>query len=157
MLTHGHFDHILGTAELADHFGGLPVYMHPADKFTLEKNEYFSRCFGVTMPEAFETTDICEGSVIEVGSLRFEVIETPGHTVGGVCYLERTEKVLFSGDTLFQGSLGRTDLGGDMAVEINSIRTRILTLPPQTKVYPGHGPSTTVEWEQKHNPYVRSR
>ena len=96
-----------------------------------------------------------EGDVLNLAGLTIRVLHTPGHTPGSVCLIAGDS--IFSGDTLFQGSLGRTDLGGDMAVEINSIRTRILTLPPQTKVYPGHGPSTTVEWEQKHNPYVRSR
>ena len=155
MLTHGHFDHILGTAELADHFGGLPVYMHPADKFTLEKNEYFSRCFGVPMPATFETTDICEGSVIEVGSLRFEVIETPGHTVGGVCYLERTEKVLFSGDTLFAGAIGRTDHpGGDYDRLMESIFTKLLHLEGDTRVIPGHGPCSEIATERMTNPFL---
>jgi glyoxylase-like metal-dependent hydrolase (beta-lactamase superfamily II) len=155
MLTHGHFDHILGTAELARDFGGLPVYMHPADKFTLEKNEYFSRCFGVPMPEAFETTDVCEGSVIEVGSLRFEVIETPGHTVGGVCYLERSEKVLFSGDTLFAGAIGRTDHpGGDYDKLMESIFTKLLHLEGETRVIPGHGPCSEIATERMTNPFL---
>lgn len=155
MLTHGHFDHILGTAELARDFGGLPVYMHPADKFTLEKNEYFSQCFGVPMPEAFETTDVCEGSVIEVGSLRFEVIETPGHTVGGVCYLERSEKVLFSGDTLFAGAIGRTDHpGGDYDKLMESIFTKLLHLEGETRVIPGHGPCSEIATERMTNPFL---
>ena len=155
MLTHGHFDHILGTAELARDFGGLPVYMHPADKFTLEKNEYFSRYFGVPMPEAFETTDVCEGSVIEVGSLRFEVIETPGHTVGGVCYLERSEKVLFSGDTLFAGAIGRTDHpGGDYDKLMESIFTKLLHLEGETRVIPGHGPCSEIATERMTNPFL---
>ena len=82
LLTHGHFDHVLGVAELAAIYGGLPIYMHPADKPTLENNSYFCRFFGTLMPASFETTDVAEGSEIEVGSLRFEVIETPGHTPG---------------------------------------------------------------------------
>ena len=95
MLTHGHFDHILGVADLSARYGGLPVYMHPEDRFTLENNEYFSRCFGAPLPKAFDTTDVTEGSIVEVGALRFEVLETPGHTVGGVCYLERAEISLY--------------------------------------------------------------
>ena len=155
MLTHGHFDHILGTAELSRHLGGLPVYMHPADKFTLENNEYFCRCFGAPMPEAFETADICEGSVIEVGNLRFEVIETPGHTVGGVCYLERAEKVLFSGDTLFAGAIGRTDHpGGDYDRIMESIFTKLLHLEGDTKVIPGHGPCSEIATERMTNPFL---
>ncbi len=155
MLTHGHFDHILGTAELAGHFDGLPIYMHPSDKFTLGNNEYFSRCFGVPVPEAFETTDISKGTIIEVGNLRFEVIETPGHTVGGVCYLERSEKVLFSGDTLFAGAIGRTDHpGGDYDKLMESIFTKLLHLDGDTKVIPGHGPCSEIASERMTNPFL---
>lgn len=155
MLTHGHFDHILGTAQLSGHFGGLPVYMHPADRFTLEKNEYFCRCFGAPAPEAFETSDIREGDVIEVGSLKFEVIETPGHTVGGVCYLERAGKTLFSGDTLFAGAIGRTDHpGGDYDRIMESIFTKLLHLEGDTKVVPGHGPCSDIATERMTNPFL---
>ena len=155
MLTHGHFDHILGTAALASAFGGLPVYMHPADRFTLESNEYFCRCFGAPMPEAFETADVVEGSVVEVGSLRFEVIETPGHTVGGVCYLERSEKTLFCGDTLFAGAIGRTDHpGGDYDKIMESIFTKLLHLEGDTKVIPGHGPCSDIATERMTNPFL---
>jgi len=155
MLTHGHFDHILGTARLSGHFGGLPIYMHPADRFTLEKNEYFCHFFGTPMPDAFETADVCEGSVIEVGSLRFEVLETPGHTVGGVSYLERSEKVLFSGDTLFAGAIGRTDHpGGDYDKLMESIFTKLLHLEGDTKVIPGHGPCSDISTERMTNPFL---
>ena len=155
MLTHGHFDHILGTSGLSKHFGGLPIYMHPADRFTLEKNEYFCRFFGTPMPEAFETVDICEGSVIEVGSLRFEVLETPGHTVGGVSYLERSEKMLFSGDTLFAGAIGRTDHpGGDYDRIMESIFTKLLHLEGDTRVIPGHGPCSDISTERMTNPFL---
>ena len=155
MLTHGHFDHILGTAALARLYGGLPIHMHPAERFTLEKNEYFSRCFGVPMPEAFETSDVTEGSVVEVGSLRFEVLETPGHTVGGVSYLERAEKMLFSGDTLFAGAIGRTDHpGGDYDRIMESIFTKLLHLEGDTKVIPGHGPCSDIATERMTNPFL---
>lgn len=155
MLTHGHFDHILGTAALSAHFGGLPIYMNPADKFTLENNDYFCRWFGAPMPEAFETVDVAEGSVVEVGSLRFEVIETPGHTVGGVCYLERSEKVLFSGDTLFAGAIGRTDHpGGDYDRIMESIFTKLLHLEGDTRVIPGHGPCCDIATERMTNPFL---
>lgn len=155
MLTHGHFDHILGTARLARHFGNIPIYMHPADRFTLENNEYFCRWFGAPMPEAFETVDVKEGSVIEVGNLHFEVIETPGHTVGGVCYLERSEKILFSGDTLFAGAIGRTDHpGGDYDKLMESIFTRLLHLEGDTKVIPGHGPCSDISTERMTNPFL---
>lgn len=155
MLTHGHFDHILGVADLSARYGGLPVYMHPEDRFTLENNEYFSRCFGAPLPKAFDTTDVTEGSIVEVGALRFEVLETPGHTVGGVCYLERAEKVLISGDTLFAGAIGRSDHpGGDYDVLIRNIFEKLLHLDGETKVIPGHGPETDIATERMTNPFL---
>lgn len=156
MLTHGHFDHVLGVAELAASYGNLPVYMHPADKTTLENNSYFSRMFGVDNPAPFNTTDIKEGDIIEVGLLRFEVLETPGHTPGGVCYLERNEKLLFSGDTLFAGSIGRTDHpGGDYDALMKSIFEKLMVLDGDVKVIPGHGPSSEIAQERTTNPFLQ--
>ncbi len=155
MLTHGHFDHVLGVSDLSAAFGGLPVYMNPADRFTLEKNEYFTRSFGVPMPKAFETVDVAEGSAVEVGSLKFEVIETPGHTVGGVSYLERDGKVLFSGDTLFAGAIGRTDHpGGDYDQIMKSILGKLTVLDGDVTVVPGHGPCSDIATEGMTNPFL---
>ncbi len=156
MLTHGHFDHVLGVAELSVSFGGIPIYMNPADRYTLEQNEYFCRFFGAPMPAAFETVDVAEGSAVEVGSLKFEVIETPGHTVGGVCYLERDEKVLFSGDTLFAGAIGRTDHpGGDYDMIMKSILTKLTVLDGDIRVIPGHGPCSDISTEGMTNPFLQ--
>lgn len=182
MLTHGHFDHILGVAELAAHYARpsaeghdpavpLPVYMHPADRFTLDNNGYFCRWFGAPLPAAFETVDVREAdtsgegldnlsegsaiSTVKVGGLSFDVIETPGHTVGGVCYYERTEKVLFSGDTLFAGAIGRTDHpGGDYDMIMKSILGKIVTLDGSVTVIPGHGPCTDIATEGMTNPFL---
>ncbi len=155
LLTHGHFDHILGVAELAAIYGGLPIYMHPADKATLENNSYFCRFFGSPMPASFETTDVAEGSEIEVGSLRFEVIETPGHTPGGVCYLERENKYMLSGDTLFAGAIGRTDHpGGDYDAIMKSILEKLIVLDGQIEVVPGHGPTSSIAEEGMTNPFL---
>lgn len=155
MLTHGHFDHVLGVAELASIYGDLPIYMHPEDKFTLDNNEFFCRVFGAPMPDSFKTSDVREGDVIKVGSLRFEVIETPGHTVGGVCYLERNEKTLLSGDTLFAGAIGRSDHpGGDYDVLMKSIFEKLLMLDGDTRVLPGHGPSSDIATERMTNPFL---
>lgn len=197
MLTHGHFDHVLGVAELAAHYASdserhsaLPVYMHPADKVTLANNEYFTKWFGAPLPAAFETADICEAcssegcadgssegctdgpdgqkciSVIEVGGLRFKVIETPGHTPGGVSFYEPSEKVLFSGDSLFAGAIGRTDHpGGDYDQLMKSIFEKLLPLDVQPSadesaphtsvtVIPGHGPCTDLAREGMTNPFL---
>jgi glyoxylase-like metal-dependent hydrolase (beta-lactamase superfamily II) len=155
MLTHGHFVHVLGTARLASHYGDLPIYMHPDDKFTLDNNEFFCRVFGAPMPDTFRTNDVREGDVIKVGSLGFEVIETPGHTVGGVCYLERDEKILMSGDTLFAGAIGRSDHpGGDYDVLMKSIFEKLLMLDGDIRVLPGHGPSSDIATERMTNPFL---
>ena len=154
MLTHGHFDHVLGVAELAAKYQ-IPVYMHPADKATLANNEYFCKWFGAPLPASFETADICEDSTIEVGSLRFEVIETPGHTPGGVSFYERAEKVLFSGDTLFAGAIGRTDHpGGDYDMLMKSIVEKLVTLNGDVSVIPGHGPCSDIAREGMTNPFL---
>lgn len=159
MLTHGHFDHVLGVAELSEHYrddsGPLPVYMHPADRFTLDGNEYFCRCFGAPLPASFTTTDVHEGDEIKVGGLSFNVIETPGHTVGGVCYHETAEKTLFSGDTLFAGAIGRTDHpGGDYEMIMKSILEKLVTLDSDITVIPGHGPCTDIATEGMTNPFL---
>lgn len=179
MLTHGHFDHVLGVAELAARYDNLPVYMHPADKATLAGNEYFTKWFGAPLPASFETVDICEAcpsegcangpsecctdgpdgqkciSVIEVGGLRFNVIETPGHTPGGVSFYEPAEKVLFSGDSLFAGAIGRTDHpGGDYEMLMKSILGKLVTLEGSVSVIPGHGPCTDIAREGMTNPFL---
>ncbi|MBO5862372.1 MAG: MBL fold metallo-hydrolase [Bacteroidales bacterium] len=155
LLTHGHFDHVLGTAELSATYGGLPIYMHPSDKVTLENNSYFCRFFGAPMPAAFETTDVTEGTEIKVGSLTFEVIETPGHTPGGVCYLERENKYMLSGDTLFAGAIGRTDHpGGDYDAIIKSILEKLVVLDGEIEVVPGHGPTSSIAEEGMTNPFL---
>lgn len=155
LLTHGHFDHVLGVAELSATYGGLPIYMHPSDKVTLENNSYFCRFFGAPMPAAFETTDVTEGTEIKVGSLTFEVIETPGHTPGGVCYLERKSKYMLSGDTLFAGAIGRTDHpGGDYDAIIKSILEKLVVLDGEIEVVPGHGPTSSIAEEGMTNPFL---
>jgi len=178
MLTHGHFDHILGVAGLASFYARpsndadgsaepLPVYMHPADRFTLENNGYFCRWFGAPLPASFQTVDVREAdasdesgctagiSTIKVGNLKFNVIETPGHTIGGVCYHEPDEKVLFSGDTLFAGAIGRTDHpGGDYDMLMKSILCKLMTLDGSVSVIPGHGPCTDIAREGMTNPFL---
>lgn len=155
LLTHGHFDHVLGAAELSATYGGLPIYMHPSDKVTLENNSYFCRFFGAPMPAAFETTDVTEDTEIKVGSLTFEVIETPGHTPGGVCYLERESKYMLSGDTLFAGAIGRTDHpGGDYDAIMKSILEKLVVLDGEIEVVPGHGPTSSIAEEGMTNPFL---
>jgi len=149
LLTHAHFDHIGGIPELQTAFPELPVYAHPNDKvmFAHPMNQYMPDYPSIGIPknlrDARELADVT-------------VIETPGHTPGGVCYYFAAEKLLLSGDTLFAGSVGRTDLpGGDMARLMQSLKS-LMQLPEDTKVIPGHGPETTIALEKKGNPFVRA-
>ena len=159
MLTHAHLDHVFGVAELAELYG-IPVYMDERESYTLEvTNPFLCKAFGLPAPKEFKWEKIAspaEGAaVIEVGSLRFEVLETPGHSVGGVCFLERNGKVLISGDTLFAGAIGRTDHpGGDYDQLMKSIFEKLMCLDGDITVIPGHGPDTSIADERMTNPFL---
>ena len=156
LLTHAHFDHIYGVADFASTYN-VPVYMSAKEAYTIEHtNPYVCGLYGLSLPEAPETfTPVNDGDVIEAGSLRFEVLETPGHSVGGVCYLERNEGILFSGDTIFAGAIGRTDHpGGDYDQMMKGIWEKIMCLDGNTAIYPGHGPATDVATERMTNPFL---
>ena len=156
LLTHAHFDHIYGVADFAGTYN-VPVYMNEQEQYTLEHtNPYVCGLYGLSLPEVPEAfTPVRNGDVIEVGSLRFEVLETPGHSVGGVCYLERNEGILFSGDTIFAGAIGRTDHpGGDYDLMMKGIWEKIMCLDGKTVIYPGHGPATDVAKERMTNPFL---
>ncbi len=155
LLTHGHFDHVYGAKFLQDSYK-VPVYMHPADKLILEYDKEMTAGFRLKEPDCgFVTTDVSDGEKLSVAGLSFEVIATPGHTPGGVCYLDRDEGVLFSGDTLFKGAIGRTDFKyGEYDDEIRSIMEKLIFLDPSTRVLPGHGPETTIGHERTGNPFL---
>ena len=158
MLTHGHFDHIYGLADLTRTYD-IPVYMDSRETYSFEHtNPYVCGNYGLPLaeiPDERVFRHVSEGDVIEVGSLRFEVLETPGHSVGGLCFLERNEKTLFSGDTLFAGAIGRTDHpGGDYDILMQSIFTKLLHLEGDTAVIPGHGPTTDIATERMTNPFL---
>ena len=147
LLTHAHFDHITGTAALQKEFPSLPVYVGTPDAvmfghpFNQMPGEYPSIGTPANIHDANELT-ICE------------VIKTPGHTPGGVCYYFPEDKLLLSGDTLFAGSVGRTDFpSGSMAELLNSLR-KLMELPDDTLVIPGHGDFTTIGAERRSNPYI---
>ncbi len=152
--THGHFDHIMGDVELNQK--GIPIYMHAGDKELVENIEEGLRRWGIADSHPPVKIDgfIDENSNLKIGNTPIKVIFTPGHTQGGVSYLVGDN--LFSGDTLFQGSIGRTDLeGGDYATLIKSIKEKLLPLPDDTKVFPGHGPTTTIGYEKNYNSFLR--
>ena len=151
--THAHFDHISGEKSLQDLFK-LPVYLHKNDLELANLLEVILAGFGVK-PEKppIVTNFLTEESELSLGDIQIKVIETPGHTQGGVCFL--VEDSLFSGDTLFYESIGRTDLPGGSSVLLQqSIKNKLFTLDEATKIYPGHGCPSTIGHEKLNNPFV---
>jgi len=155
--THGHFDHVLDN-EAVKQATGAPIAIHPADApmLTDPKKGFgvFAMFFGGLRGGPPADVLLNEGDEVRFGNQVLKVVHTPGHSQGSISLVG--DGVVFSGDALFQGSIGRTDFpGGDYQQLIDSIRTRILTLPDDTVVYSGHGPATTVGDEKRHNPFVR--
>ena len=143
LLTHGHFDHVGGVRGVAE-AARCPVWLCEADTALPER---------LTAGPLYYTDTYADGDTVEVGGLRFAVLETPGHTPGSVCLL--CENVLFSGDTLFAGSCGRVDLAGGVPAQMGASLKRLAELPGNYAVLPGHGPATTLDAERADNPYLR--
>ena len=154
LLTHGHFDHIMGIDDFVREFP-VPVYAHEAEKELLENAQLNSSAMygmGYTYSGAEYLKD---GQVLTIAGFEIHVIYTPGHTAGGCCYYIPAEHVLISGDTLFHASIGRTDLPtGSSSQLVRSVREKLMVLPEETKVYPGHMEETTIGYEKKYNPFV---
>lgn len=156
--THCHIDHVLGNAFVADTWQ-LDLAMHQGEIPVLKAVDTYADSMGIQYQRSPDATLLLnEGDVLEVGSIRLEVLFTPGHSPASICFYNRAEGYVIGGDVLFLDSIGRTDLpGGDMDTLLNSIRNKIFPLPDDTIVYPGHGPSTTVGREKKHNPFLNGR
>jgi hydroxyacylglutathione hydrolase len=155
-LTHGHFDHLAGSAAVADGSSPPPpVAMHP-DDYWLWRNEGGAPLFGMRIdPGPEPTIDLSHGQILHLGKAVFEVRHTHGHTPGHVIFYCSSAEVVFCGDLIFQGSVGRTDLpGGDYNTLIHHIQEDILTLPDDTRLLSGHGPETTVGQERRTNPFL---
>jgi hydroxyacylglutathione hydrolase len=155
-LTHAHFDHLAGAAAVAD--GSTPpppVALHPED-YWLWRNEGGAPFFGLRIdPGPEPTIDLHHGQILRLGELELEVRHTPGHTPGHVVFYCAAEKVVFCGDLIFQGSIGRTDLpGGDYQTMMESIHSQIMPLPDDTRLLSGHGPQTTLGRERLTNPFL---
>lgn len=154
LLTHGHMDHVYGAAQL-QHLFGIPVYMSPEDIKTMD---YYDRVakFGISVPDrGFEITPVSDGQNVNAAGLDFRVITTPGHSPGSVCWLEVKEKVMFTGDTLFAGTIGRTDLiYSEYDDEIRSIMEKLIWLDGDITIYPGHGRPSTIGTERRCNPFL---
>ena len=156
VITHGHIDHVAGAAQLRD-LTGAPVYMNERDREQLNMLHLQAAWIGIPVPPQVEIDVLAtDGAVLQLGGADFEVLLTPGHTQGSLCLWIPDEKKLIAGDTLFRGSIGRTDLpGGDSARILSSIKTYLLQLPDQALVFPGHGESTTIGRERQQNPFLQ--
>ncbi|GAA4654518.1 MBL fold metallo-hydrolase [Anaerocolumna aminovalerica] len=154
LLTHGHFDHILAASEIAVNFH-IPIYASKEEKELLETP---SLNLSVSLGKNISLTPtmlLNDKDIIKLAGTEVNVIHTPGHTSGGICYLFKESKILFSGDTLFEGTVGRADLPtGNLNTLLDSVNHKLMTLPDDTTVFPGHGESTTVGHERNTNPYV---
>ncbi len=150
LLTHGHFDHIMGLTSLKTAFNAKAV-INKNDLVISDNINEFTNLFGIpsTVPPTYDMF-VEDGETIKAGNIEIKVIATPGHTEGGVCYL--IDNKLFSGDTLFKQSVGRTDLfGGNFEKLSDSIKNKLFKLDEKIQVYPGHGDMTTIEFEKKYN------
>jgi hydroxyacylglutathione hydrolase len=156
ILTHGHIDHIAGVEILRKQFPSIVVYIHKLDADMLgDANVNLSILAGVPLTAGKADHVIEEGDTIDKAGIHLQVIHTPGHTPGGICLYCEKEGVIFVGDTLFAGSIGRTDFpNGNMRQLIKGIRQKLFALPDETIVYPGHGPETTIGREKAENPFL---
>lgn len=151
LVTHGHWDHLVGVAELAKG-AGAPVYMAEGERVLLESPEAFTPP-GISLPPYTPDVLLRGGEAVEVAGIEFDVLSVPGHSPAHLAY--HADGSLFSGDVLFAGSVGRTDLpGADWNTLVASIRSLVEAFPPETVVYPGHGPATTLGDELARNPFL---
>jgi glyoxylase-like metal-dependent hydrolase (beta-lactamase superfamily II) len=157
LVTHAHIDHVGGALKLK-RLTGAPIFLNERDLTLLKMMGMQAGWLGVATPETAPPDEsLTEGMRVGLDRYPAEVLHTPGHTQGSVCLHFAPLKMLIAGDTLFAGSIGRTDLpGGNSAQLIDSIESRLLVLPDETKVLPGHGPATTIGAERKSNPFLRT-
>lgn len=155
LLTHGHGDHTGGALQLKE-LTGAKIYAYEEEAELLKDPEknlsgWFGPAYGWEADEYFR-----DNQEFDMAGIHFKVLHTPGHTLGGCCYYDEADSCCFCGDTIFNGSVGRTDFySGSARALIDSIQKRIFTLPPDTKLYPGHNEETTVAYEMKYNPCCR--
>ena len=155
-LTHAHFDHLGGAAAVADGSNPPPPVALHAEDYWLWREQGGARLFGFDIdPGPEPTVDLEDGQVLHLGAYQFEVRFAPGHTPGHVMFYCKQENILFSGDVIFERTIGRTDLPrGDFDTLINSIKTKVLSLPDETRILSGHGPETSVGSEKLHNMFL---
>lgn len=159
LLTHGHGDHIAGIPEIRAAFGNVKVCCPRADAPMLTDAALnMSGMLGLAITAGDADERIEPGGTIDIGPTQWQVLDTAGHTAGGVSYYCRGEQVVFTGDALFDGSIGRTDIpGGSESRLLRNIRDNLLTLPDETVVMPGHGPASTIATQRRENPFFAGR
>ncbi|MCB8994338.1 MAG: MBL fold metallo-hydrolase [Bacteroidales bacterium] len=153
--THGHVDHVTGSARVSMEYN-IPFIMNPEDNFLLENAVEHGRVFGFhTDPPARPSSGLFDGDVFRFGNSEIRVYHAPGHSPGSLLFYAEVSGFLITGDVLFAGSIGRTDLpGGNYNQLLDSIHKKICVLPPETQVYPGHGSSTSIAEEMENNPFL---
>ena len=154
--THTHIDHILGNAFICEKFNLLPE-THAAAVVFLETVGTAGSAYGIQIGKViFPVTFLGDGDTVKFGNSSLRVLYTPGHAAGSICLVSDTDSFVITGDVLFQESIGRTDLPtGDLDLLLTSIREKLFTLPDSFKVYPGHGPATSIGFERINNPFTR--
>jgi hydroxyacylglutathione hydrolase len=154
-LTHGHFDHVADHKEVTDRFGGAKVAIHRLDEPKLEQPSGMVFVLPFVIPARSADVRLEEGQKLKVGGMEFDVMHTPGHSVGHVVYYCAAEKILVGGDLIIGGSIGRTDLPDSNHPDIEASIRRVMRLPGDTRLLPGHGQVGTLGDERQMNPYVR--
>jgi hydroxyacylglutathione hydrolase len=156
VLTHAHVDHIAGVQTVRQAWPTIPVMIHEAERHWLADADLnLSGLYGLPVTAGPPDRLLRDGQTLELDGLAFQVLHTPGHSPGGIALYQPQIKVLFAGDTLFFDSIGRSDFpNADGPTLLNSIHTRLLTLPDDVRIYPGHGPDTTIGRERRENPFL---
>jgi glyoxylase-like metal-dependent hydrolase (beta-lactamase superfamily II) len=156
VITHAHIDHVGGAMKLKA-ATGAPILMNQNDQALLKMLDMQAAWVGMRPPGTVEVDEtISEGRILKIGEISTNIVHTPGHTEGSICLYFPQQKRLIAGDTLFAGSIGRTDLpGGSMEKIIRSLHTKLLVLPDETEVIPGHGSPTTIGEERESNPFLQ--
>lgn len=154
--THCHIDHVLGNGFIEERYGILPEYHKDGEHFFVTAKE-IGLSFGYTLDRIPEAKGyLQENDLIRFGNSELKVLFTPGHAAGSICLYSEKDHFVITGDVLFRETIGRTDLpSGDFNLLMNSINTRLFTLPEETVVWPGHGPETTIGYEIRNNPFIR--
>jgi len=157
VLTHGHADHITGVAALRETYPDIKVYIHKLDaKMLTAAKDNLSTMADVPFSTEQADFSLDKGDIIEQAAVKLKVLHTPGHTPGGISLYSKADGIIFVGDTIFAGSVGRTDMPGGSTMQlIKSIKEKLCILPDETVIYPGHGPITTMAQEKANNPFLK--